>query len=155
MVGITGEAAAAYCDWLGRQINARVQLPTVFEWEKAARGVDGRSYVWGDTYRPGEALLRDHPAVAKYPAGAPPGSFPGDRSGYGAFDMTGNVREIVRVSNENGTSYFSAGGSGLPSPEQAQCPNIYYINGSAGDLGFRCVVELPQPAKPVQVSVKQ
>ena len=46
-------------------------------------------------------------------------------------------------------------GSGLTSPEQAQCPNIYYINGSAGDLGFRCVVELPQPEKPVQVSVKQ
>ena len=155
MVGITGEAAAAYCDWLGRKIGAKVRLPTVFEWEKAARGVDGRAYVWGDTYRAGEALLHDHPAVSRYPAGAPPGSFPGDRSGYGAFDMTGNVREIVRISHENGTSYFSAGGSGLTSPEQAQCPNIYYINGSAGDLGFRCVVELPQPEKPVQVSVKQ
>ena len=155
VVGITGEAAAAYCDWLGRKIGAKVRLPTVFEWEKAARGVDGRAYVWGDTYRAGEALLHDHPAVSRYPAGAPPGSFPGDRSGYGAFDMTGNVREIVRISHENGTSYFSAGGSGLTSPEQAQCPNIYYINGSAGDLGFRCVVELPQPEKPVQVSVKQ
>ena len=103
----------------------------------------------------GEALLRDHPEAAKYPVGAPPGSFPGDCSGYGAFDMTGNVREIVRVPGDSGTSYLSAGGSGRTSPEQAQSPNTYYINGSAGDLGFRCVVELPQPEKIVQVSVNQ
>lgn len=154
VVGISGEAAAAYCDWLGRKIGAKVRLPSVFEWEKAARGVDGRPYVWGESYRSGEALLRDHPQAANYPAGAPPGSFPGDRSGYGAFDMTGNVREIVRGEDGAG-GYLSIGGSGRTAPAQAQFPNTNYTSGSAGDLGFRCVIELPPPKRAIQVSVNQ
>ena len=52
VVGINAAAAKRYCQWYGRKHNLKCRLPTVLEWEKAARGVDGRSYVWGSDYNP-------------------------------------------------------------------------------------------------------
>jgi len=67
VVGISGEAAEAYCAWLGKRLGLVCRLPTRLEWEKAARGVDGRAYVWGNTYEPGRALLRDNPQRGEFP----------------------------------------------------------------------------------------
>ncbi|MBS1370279.1 MAG: SUMF1/EgtB/PvdO family nonheme iron enzyme [Lentisphaeria bacterium] len=143
VVGISGDAAEAYCAWLGKKLGLVCRLPTRLEWEKAARGVDGRTYVWGNTYEPGRALLRDNPRRKNYPAGAPPGQFPADVSVYGVFDLTGNVREFIRSPDESGRLYMVIGGSYATDAEQANNANVYYVNGSAGDLGFRYVLEVP------------
>ena len=54
---VTWYEAMAYCRWLSAQLGYEVRLPTEQEWEKAARGTDGREWPWGDGYRPAMPTL--------------------------------------------------------------------------------------------------
>lgn len=88
------DMAAGYCQWLGRKTGKRILLPSEAQWEKAARGTDGRQFPWGNE-RPnfGRANFANNVGettpVDLYPKGVSP---------YGCWDMAGNVPEWTRDS---------------------------------------------------------
>ena len=89
VVGVSWFEALAYCRWLSVQTGIEFRLPSEAEWEKAARGRDGRIYPWGNTWEAGRCNSEE--AGIKYPT--PVGKYPSGASPYGALDMAGNVWE--------------------------------------------------------------
>jgi sulfatase modifying factor 1 len=93
VANVTWYDAIAYCRWLREQNGLPVTLPSEVEWEKAARGTDGRLYPWGDQLPTDELCSFDYNVGDKTPVGHY--STQGD-SPYGCADMAGNVWEWTR-----------------------------------------------------------
>lgn len=117
IVNVTWDEATAYCKWASDSANP-LRLPTEAEWEKAARGTDGRTYPWGNQWdaRKCQCSKKDFDDAKST---APVGSYPQDVSPFGVQDMAGNV--IEWCSDWYGETYYKNAPNRNPKgPEKGQ-----------------------------------
>lgn len=131
--------ARAFCADGGKQ------LPTALEWEKAARGSDGRRWPWGNTWDPS----RVHATKDESATTVSVGSFAAGASPYGVYNLLGNVAEWVNVDPDSPgrepTMVERRGGSYITRPaylHSAWRPDSVPPDTTNNLTGFRCAVSL-------------
>lgn len=149
---VTWYEATAFCRWLSHKLKCNVRLPTVAEWEKAARGPQGRSiYPFGDHFHSSRANTAD----ANLGRSTPVGMYPGGISPYGIHDMCGNVFEWCADASESGTEFSTRGGA-FKHPESRVRISIESKKQPTeknNHLGFRVVAENPPIRKVPKVVI--
>jgi serine/threonine-protein kinase len=140
VTAITAVQAEAYCAWRAQRDGLPWRLPTASEWEKAARGVDGRSYPWGDGWEPSRCRCAEGPEGG---AASPVGN-PDDESPFGLRDLAGGVREWTGTAHPRDARRRILKGGGFNS-RQAACHlaarAVLRVDHSAEDVGFRLALD--------------
>jgi formylglycine-generating enzyme required for sulfatase activity len=138
VVLVSYDDAKAFCKWRTEKEGRTVLLPTELEWEKAARGEDGREYPWGNEFdkekcNTEESGIGRTTRVTRYPQG---------RSPYDVHDMAGNVWEWTGSFYDDAKdSYVLRGGSWDNYRFSARCADRsrYAPTNRLLKIGFRCV----------------
>jgi len=136
-VHVSWDDANVFCAWASQMTGLGICLPSEVEWEKAARGTDGRTYPWGeaapDVSRANYNKSYDLKNLSRV------GSYPAGNSPYGCADMAGNVWEWCSEIYEGTSGRVLRGGSFNNDADIVRCasrdgndPNLHYRN-----RGFR------------------
>jgi formylglycine-generating enzyme required for sulfatase activity len=131
VVNVTWHDSVAYADWAGKL------LPSSQQWEKAARGTEGKIYPWGDQPTPAKCNVRE----ARIGSTTPVDRYHSGVSPFDVYDMCGNVWEWCN--SESTPDRFELKGSAFTSPFARATPSAF--NDASADMfdddtGFRCVV---------------
>ncbi len=148
VVHVSWDDATAFCRWATRVEDKPVALPTEEQWEKAARGTDGRKYPWGNDWKENhcnsyEAKNRGTMAVGTY---SPRGDSP-----YGCVDMAGNVWEWADSWYDETRRRYRVlrGGSWGLNRAYARAASRFSYHPARDDFfGFRVVVRRPPSHDP-------
>lgn len=134
--------AMAFAKWLANMLGMKITLPTIAQWQRAAKGDDDRYFPWGDEYNEEncntlETGLKATTPVDRYHKGASP---------YGVYDMAGNVWEWTlntAAAAETGRDFRRAvaGGSYVSPCDRAQTSFRYYLDPRVrySSIGIRLV----------------
>ena len=153
VVQVNWQEAAAYCRWTGGR------LPTQVEWTRAAGGLEGRDYPWGDEApSPGRALFGTDTLEAKFKPFAylkAVGSFPAGDTPEGLADMAGSLYEWTAdaappTGPEARPERFIKGGNYMAGPEMLPVwrQRSWMEDDRSVGIGFRCVYQLPESNPP-------
>ena len=139
VVMVSHSDARAFAAWLSAETGRRWRLPTVLEWEKAARGGDGRRFPWGDAWDPARLNSHDRGPFDTLPVG----SFPEGASPYGLLDPAGQVFEWTASPRGTGRFLVKGGswddsGCGVcrPAAQHSRPQALKHIL-----IGFRLIAE--------------
>jgi formylglycine-generating enzyme required for sulfatase activity len=154
VIGVDWNDAAAYCKWVERR------MPTETEWEKAARGSDGRQYPWGNALPTLDHANHQNASAEAYDGGLKNvGTHPAGRSPYDVDDLAGNAAEWVAdwyadsfprserrnpKGPETGTARVVRGSGRFDQADRLVITKRYHGNPDLRreDIGFRCARDL-------------